>query len=355
MGYMNSLIRYVALVVSGIIFVISLSPALQRKIAAKGWIPDQYRFGDLYNTSNLRKFKELDYNENATLLSSDKPEVKSKNIDLYTIGDSFTPMDTSFYAGRKNFHIWLGAYIDTVKLDPAKKSILVIEVIERTIQERLRSDYQALYFDKGFQIEGKMKPEVPEEVTAEPSFWWDKFGDQINQRIEFLLFNFDPFLKLKELKSSIMLSWFDRTHTGAIISRNHDYLFYNIEADKKIGLSPFYNITSGSVDTVVNNMNNIRNYYKGAGFEEVYFCFVPNKVTVCENDRFPYNNQISRIETHPKLQTPILSIQDTIRSHPDWYHLGDGHWTVKGQRYWLKTVNQLVRDWDDKITNKDQL
>ena len=348
MGYMNTLIRYIVLLLSGIVFVISLSPALQRKIVAKGWVPDQYRFGDLYNTSNLNKFKELDYNQNATLLPSDKPETKYSNIDLYTIGDSFTPMDTSFYAGHKNFHIWLGASIDTVKLDTSRKSILVIEVIERTIQERLRSDYKSLYFDKGFQIEGRLKPTVAEKQEEEPSFWWDKFGDQINQRIEFLLFNFDPFLKLKELKSGIMLSWFDRTHTGAIISRNHEYLFYNIEADPKIGLSPFYKITPQSVDTVVTNMNNIRDYYKAAGFEEVYFCFVPNKVTVCENDRYPYNNQISIIETHPNRKTPILSIQDTIRSHPDWYHLGDGHWTIKGQRYWLKTVNQLVKEWDGK-------
>jgi len=348
MGYINILIRYVVVIITGIIFVVSLSPALQRKIASKGWIPNQYRFGDLYNTSNLRKFKELDYDQNATLLPSDKPEIKYDNIDLYTIGDSFTPMDTSFYAGHKNFHIWLGAYVDTVKLDTSRKSVLVIEVIERTIQERLRSDYQAIYFDKGFQIEGKLRQKAEEEQAAEPSFWWDKFGDQINQRIEFLLFNFDPFLKLKELKSHIMLSWFDRTHTGAIISRNHEYLFYNIEADPAIGLSPFYNITASSVDTIVTNINHIRDHYKEAGFDEVYFCFVPNKVTVCENNRFTYNNQISRIEKHPALKTPILSIQDTIRSHPDWYHLGDGHWTVKGQRYWLKTVNALVKEWSEK-------
>lgn len=352
MGYINILIRYVVVIITGIIFVVSLSPALQRKIALKGWIPNQYRFGDLYNTSNLRKFKELDYDQNATLLPSDKPDIKYDNIDLYTIGDSFTPMDTSFYAGHKNFHIWLGAYIDTVKLDPSRKSVLVVEVIERTIQERLRSDYQAIYFDKGFQVEGKLKPKREEEQAAEPSFWWDKFGDQINQRIEFLLFNFDPFLKLKELKSHIMLSWFDRTHTGAIISRNHEYLFYNIEADPAIGLSPFYNITTPSIDTIVTNINHIRDHYKEAGFDEVYFCFVPNKVTVCENNRFTYNNQISRIEEHPELKTPILSIQDTIRSHPEWYHLGDGHWTVKGQRYWLKTVNGLVKEWSEKtVTN----
>ncbi|WP_221391261.1 hypothetical protein [Dyadobacter sp. NIV53] len=220
----------------------------------------------------------------------------------------------------------------------------MIEIIERTIQERLRDDYKKLYIGKGFKVEGKSKNEFEEIKEEIPSFWWAKFGEQINQRIEFLFFNFPVFLKIKELKSEIMLTWFDRKHTGALISRNQQYLFYDVEADKKISLSPFYKITDGSVDTVVNNMNNLRDYYKSLGFNEVYFCLVPNKVTVCENDRFEYNNQITRIENHPLLKTPVLSIQDTVRNHPEWYHVGDGHWNTHGQRYWLKTVNNLVKE-----------
>lgn len=345
MGYINKLIRYSLLFVSGIIFVVSLSPVLQRKIVAKGLIPDQYRFGDLYNTSNLLKFKEVDFAENTSLVESDKPKVRYNNVDLYTIGDSFTPMDTSYYAGDKNYHIWMGMNVDTVKLDTTKKSILVVEIIERTIQERLLKDYEALYIKRGFQIKGDKYPKAAINTDGGNSFWWDKFGDQINQRIEFLLFNFSPFLKLKELKSNIMLTWFDRTHTGADISRNHKYLFYSVEADKKSVLSPFHEITPASVDTVAMHINTIRNYYKSRGFAEVYFCLIPNKVTVCENDRFEYNHQISLIENNPLLETPIISVQATIRKHPEWFHKSDGHWNVAGKRYWLQKTNDLVKEW----------
>ncbi|WP_159470938.1 hypothetical protein [Dyadobacter sp. 3J3] len=348
MGYINKLIRLSLLLVSGAVFFVSLSPAMQRKIAAKGLIPDQYRFGDLYNTSNLLKFKEVDFAKNTSLVETDKPKTRYSNVDLYTIGDSFTPMDTSFYAGDKNFHIWLGVNVDTVKLDTAKKSILVVEVIERTIQERLLQEYEGLYIKKGFQIKGDSNEKEIVNPDEGNSFWWDKFGDQINQRIEFLLFNFNPFLKLKELKSAIMLSWFDRTHTGAIISRNHQYLFYTIEADKKSVLSPFHEVTEASVDSVVKHINTIRTYYKNRGFAEVYFCLIPNKVTVCENDRFEYNHQISRIENNPLLETPMISVQATIRKHPEWFHKSDGHWNVSGKRYWLQKTNELVRTWSEK-------
>ncbi|MCF0059769.1 hypothetical protein [Dyadobacter sp. CY356] len=348
MGYINKLIRYSLLFVSGIIFVVSLSPALQRKIAAKGLIPDQYRFGDLYNTSNLLKFKEVDFAKSTSLTETDKPKVRYSDVDLYTIGDSFTPMDTSYYAGDKNFHIWMGVNVDTVKLDTTKKSILVVEIIERTIQERLLNDYEALYIKRGFQIKGDTYPKAVAGRDGGSSFWWDKFGDQINQRIEFLLFNFNPFLKLKELKSDIMLTWFDRTHTGAIISRNHEYLFYSVEADKKSPLSPFHEITPASVDSVVHHINLIRTHYKNRGFEEVYFCLIPNKVTVCENNRFQYNQQISLIENSPLLQTPMISVQATIRKHPEWFHKSDGHWNVAGKRYWLQKTNELVKVWSEE-------
>lgn len=348
MGYINKLIRYSLLFVSGIIFVVILSPVLQRKIAAKGLIPDQYRFGDLYNTSNLLKFKEVDFAKNTSLVETDKPKVRYSNVDLYTIGDSFTPMDTSYYAGDKNFHIWMGMNVDTVKLDTTKKSILVVEIIERTIQERLLKDYEALYIKRGFQFKGDKYPKTVANSEGESSFWWDKFGDQINQRLEFLLFNFNPFLKLKELKSNIMLTWFNRTHTGADISRNHKYLFYSVEADKKSFLSPFHEITPASVDTIVTHINTIRTYYKNRGFDEVYFCLIPNKVTVCENDRFEYNNQITLVENNPLLETPMISVQSTIRKHPEWFHKSDGHWNVAGKRYWLQKTNNLVKEWSEK-------
>ncbi|TLU94843.1 hypothetical protein [Dyadobacter sediminis] len=339
------MLRLFLIAASGIILVVGLSSNLQRQIFEWGLIPDQYRFGDLYNVSNLKKFKETDMQQNSQLTEADKPAKRFDHVDLYTIGDSFTPMDTSFYAGRNNYHIWLGVNVDTARLHPDRKSILVIEIIERTIQERLKSDYRKLYINMGFQFENKPATNKPAEKTDPASFWWDQFGHQINQRLEFLLFNSEPFLKIKELKAGIMLSWFNRTHTGSLVSANREYIFYDVEANPKSVLSPFAAVGPASVDTVVTNMNAIRDYYKNAGFDEVYFCLLPNKVTVCEPDRSVYNNQITRIEQHPALKAPFLSLHREIRRHPEWFHKGDGHWNVHGKRLWLRHVNKLVEEW----------
>lgn len=339
----SCLLRFLLVFASAGILVLGLSHRLQRKLDTIGLVPNQYRFGDLYNISNLEKFKEVNLEANTALTENDKPSKRFTNVDLYTIGDSFTTMDTSFYAGDDNFHIWLGMNVDTVKLNPEKHSLLVIEVIERTIQERLKGEYRKLYIDKGFQVSGAYASQALIHKPAPKSIWWEKFHDGIDQRLEFLLFNFDLFLKIKELKSEIMLSWFNRTHQGALISSNHDHLFYDIEASLKSPLSPFQTLSSADIQSVVTNMNLIRAHYVNLGFKEVYFCFVPNKVTVCEPDRALHNNQIERIETHPALVTPILSIHREVRKHPDWFHKGDGHWNASGKRLWLGTVNDLVQ------------
>lgn len=337
--------RLLLLASSGTLLFIGLSDRLQRKLHARGFIPDQYRFGDLYNISNLHEFKESHWTETDELNESDKPHSRSKTVDLYTIGDSFTTMDTSFYAGRRNHHIWLGTEVDTISPDPAMRSILVIEVIERTIQERLREDYAELYIRRGFQIRGQKAMAARKPVTAGNALWKNKLNPEINQRLEFLIFNSNIALKCKEMKASLMLSWFGRTHPGSLISRDRQHLFYEVEASPKSVLSPFRRLTDADIDSVVFNMNRIRNHYIAAGFAEVYFCFIPNKVTVCEPDRHPHNNQIPRIERNPHLEAPLLKLNEQLLRHPEWYHRSDGHWNVNGKRLWLKYVNELVADW----------
>jgi hypothetical protein len=328
-----------------------LSHSLQRKMDTLGLIPNQYRFGDLYNISNLEIFKEENLEANTSLTEADKPSKRYQNVDLYTIGDSFTTMDTSYYAGNKNFHIWLGSNVDTVRLNSGKHSLLVIEVIERTIQERLREEYKKLYIDKGFQIKGPDARHLSTQKTSSKSFWWEKFHDGIDQRLEFMLFNFDPFLKIKEFKANTMLSLFNRTHQGALISSGHDHLFYDVEANLQSTMSPFQTLKESDIDEVVANMNSIRDYYVKLGFHEVYFCFIPNKVTVCEPNRAIHNRQIERIERHPGLQVPVLSIHREVRHHPEWFHKGDGHWNAGGKRVWLRAVNDLVRHVSERSSN----
>lgn len=342
MKILHSFLRILLMLVSGMALSTGLSGQLQRKLYARGFIPDQYRFGDLYNISNLAQFKETQWAETDDLNESDKPACRSKNVDLYTIGDSFTTMDTSFYAGRRNHHIWLGTEVDTVTLDPKVRSILVIEVIERTIQERLREHYADLYIRRGFQVRGKSQPLARPNAGTSDRFWENTLNSEINQRLEFLLFNSNMALKCKELKADLMLSLFGRTHPGSLISRDQQFLFYEIEASRQSVLSPFTPLTDADIDSVAINMNRIRMHYLNSGFTEVYFCLIPNKVTVCEPGRHPHNNQIRRIEQSHYLKTPLLKLSNELLQHPEWFHKSDGHWNVNGKRLWLRYVNGVV-------------
>ncbi len=341
-------LRILLMLVSGLTLSTGLSEQLQRKLHTRGLIPDQYRFGDLYNISNLAQFKETQWAQTDGLGQSDRPGYRSQGVDLYTIGDSFTTMDTSFYAGRRNHHIWLGTEVDTITLDPQVRSILVIEVIERTIQERLREHYAELYIHRGFQIRGKNAAVARATPETRGNFWENTLNREINQRLEFMLFNSDLALKCKEMKAGLMLSWFGRTHPGSLISRDRRFLFYEVEASRQSGLSPFILLTDADIDSVALNMNRIRAHYLNAGFAEVYFCLIPNKVTVCEPARHPHNNQIQRIEQNPHLTTPLLKLHNQLLRHPEWFHKSDGHWNASGKRLWLKYVNEMVMKWSGR-------
>ncbi len=82
---------------------------------------------------------------------------------------------------------------------------------------------------------------------------------------------------------------------------------------------------------------------------------IPNKVTVQDPTYGTYNYQIERIEANPRLEAPVISVIDTLRRHPEWYHLGDGHWNRHGKRFWLHRVNTIVAQWATKKNAPDSL
>ena len=342
----SKVLRWVFLMASGGLLVVGLSPQMQRWLDRHGFIPNQYSYGDLYNLTNLPGFKETDYAVNADLTEADKPARHYHDVDLYTIGDSFTNIDTSYYAGNRNVHVWVGSQPPAVvTLDTTRTNILVIEFIERLLQERLYwPDYQRMYIEGG--IVSKTRPaEKSRSQTDKPkSPWLARFGEEINQRLEFLLFNGWPFTRFKEAKAQLMLSAFGRV-TGGAISKDYQHLFYIPETDTAYVLSAFRYIPDPKLDTLVGNLNTMRQHYLRMGFDEVYLCLIPNKVTILDPTYGLYNHQIERIEAHPRLQAPLLPTIDTLRQHPDWYHLGDGHWNKNGKRFWLRQVNQTAARW----------
>ncbi|GAB3642248.1 hypothetical protein [Spirosoma arcticum] len=356
----STVLRWTFLFASGGLLVLALSPKIQRWLDNRGYIPNQYNYGDLYNLTNLPAFKEPDYIVNKTLTDADKPTKHYHDVNLYTIGDSFTDIDTSYYAGNRNVHVWVGSPPPAVEpLDTTKKNILVLQYIERVLQERMYwPDYQRMYIDEGIVVATPATPAGTRVAskTVNPvdklgvarsgvtEWLLAQFGQEINQRLEFILFNGELATRFKEAKAQLMLSLFGRV-TGAVISKDHKHLFYQPEADSAYILSSFRPISDQRLDTLVNNLNTTRQHYLRMGFDEVYLCLIPNKVTVLDPTYGTYNHQIERIEANPHLELPVISTIDSVRQHPDWYHLGDGHWNRQGRRFWLRQVNQTAARW----------
>lgn len=346
----STLIKWFFLILSGGILIVGLSPEIQRQLDRRGLIPNQYDHGDLYNITNLRAFKEENYEANTNLIEADKPNTHYKNVHLYTIGDSFTAMDTTYYAGGRNVHVWVGHEHPTVApLDTTKKNILVIEFIERVLQERLYfPDFEEIYMQRGI-VQANQRTEIRQPAGKEKptSELFARFGPEINQRLEFILFNSNLFTWFKELKAQILLSVFDRV-SGAVISPDKQHLFYSQEADPAYILCSFHPVSDRRLNTLIANLNTIRRHYLRMGFDEVYVCMIPNKVTILAPTLGAYNHQIERIEASPRLEAPVISMIDTLRQHPEWYHLGDGHWNKEGKRFWLHRVNSLAAEWAAK-------
>ena len=346
---MLSLLRWFFLLLSGLVLFVGLTPPLQRKLSDKGLIPNQFTYGDLYNMTNLATFKEENIGEHMMLTARDKPARRYDNVHFYNFGDSFTDIDTSYYAGGFNFRASQNEHLQPIHLDRSKKNILFFQFIERVIRERLQpSVYSAMYIQNGVMDttgKGPLPPQAAAKPSPLPDWALAQFGHDMSARLEFILFNFKPFLTLKETKSQFTLDVLGRV-PAAEVSRNHRHVFYRIEANGLSASSSFYPVDAAELKQVVRVMNTLRDYYKKMGFDEVYVAFIPNKVTVLEPEHRPfgqpYNHLIERLEADTTLKTPLLSFYGTVTKHPEWYHLGDGHWTNQGKRYWLSRVNALI-------------
>ncbi|MEZ0610972.1 hypothetical protein ACAW74_20840 [Fibrella sp. WM1] len=335
-------LRWIGISIVSLIVMVSFTPSWERALARRGWIADQYQFGDLYNMTNVARFKEQGFHVTDQLDSADLPDIKQAGVHLYTIGDSFTDIDTSFYPAEKNVHVWIGNGRQTIKLDSTKRNILVIQIIERVLQERFLDQSWQLYTTNALVDSSRVKPPVAKPTSWVSNLLNTRFGSDLNSRLEFMLFNNKLALKAKECKAGFMLDWFDRT-SGARLSANKQHAFYDSEVDTTKVLSSFRHIKEQDINAVVKRLNYVTAYYRKLGFQEVYLTLIPNKSTVLAPTLGVYNHQIERIERHPDLQPTVISTINTIRQHPNWYHLGDGHWTREGRRYWMGIVNNLVR------------
>ena len=77
------------------------------------------------------------------------------------------------------------------------------------------------------------------------------------------------------------------------------------------------------------------------GFDEVYLSIIPNKTSLLIKNDKNYNRLIERVENHPRLKIPVISVWNEFTSK-NYYQKGDSHWNCAGQKIWVDKVNEKL-------------
>jgi hypothetical protein len=293
------------------------------------------RYGDLYSNCFLPGYIDTAY-----IPLKVYPRAGG-TTDLYILHDSYL-------AGKirtENFNgigkLVLADYRgETVSLRPdtARRNILIIECSERTALWRL-SDTATAYSKMNA---GGRRSEAAQAASGMPMQEYF-FNPNINQNLEFALYDYEWFRPLKHLKAQINFNLFDRLPQDVSVSTDKKYLLLTETVDPHSAISSFAALDAGWVDYVVACINQMRAYYTAQGFDEVYFSIVPNPVSIIDQARLPYNHKIEVLEGHPALAMPPVSVyqrfgQTSLRI----YRRDDSHWNNHGLQLWIDEVNKHI-------------
>ncbi|ODS80200.1 MAG: hypothetical protein ABS46_15010 [Cytophagaceae bacterium SCN 52-12] len=304
-----------------------------------GIIEDEYRYGDLFNLTHLPQFKEELVKCRSTLTSSKR---SSRPIHLYAVGDSFLEpgrIDSSdLIADQYRFMKW-GDFMH-FKLDTSAVNIVLIESIERHFRQHLETPPVSHFI-----------PDTADFIEKwEEKRWMAKidnfvYADRVGGQISLLLTGNPLGLKFKELKSSFNYHVFDRHESSVTISGDGRDIVYYLDTDTLNFpyTSGFSRISESRIDSVVSSLNETREKLLDMGFDHLIFSVIPNKSTILMPDYGVYNRLIERVQSHPDLKVPYVSIINEFRAMGrNAFLLSDSHWTCDGRLVWLTKVNESL-------------
>jgi hypothetical protein len=328
---LKQILKYILLTLLSLGWVVSCVPILRKMVSQTGIIPDDYRYGDLYRLSNLAQFREKVSNERPK--SSPKQSPKHNHQALYLIGDSFTEanwINKDDFAVEKFVHVpWYKT--QAIHLDTAQYNVLILESVERHSREHFGKPIQNIRLD--------------EYKTPETSLMTDleKALGSAEETIESLWLSSDLFLWFKESKAKLNYTLFDRNSDKVSVSKNKQHLLFRLDTDTTLINSCFSKLPNSEVDSMVQAINEASDYYKKQGFDAVYLSVIPNKTSIVAANDGVYNHLIERIENHPKLTVPTISVwTDYNNKSSEVYLKGDSHWNSTGRDVWVIKAKELI-------------
>lgn len=337
---MRAFLKITVLFLATIAFLGGCSRTAYLTLAGWGLVPDDFRYGDLYRLSSLPQFKQ----ERETCPPVAKTEPKLP-VALYVIGDSFLEpgrVDSlDFVAKTYRYVHWENRL--PVKPDTSRHNVLLLESVERHARE---------HFARRAENLEVVRSERP-EVAKDANIWTDlntfftgtheKRQRLPEEQLENLLFNNGFWQTLKEWKAALTLNWFDRANPKVALSADREHLFYVLDTDSTLVNSSFNRLPDAEVDSMVVHLNETAEFYRKQGFNEVWLSIIPNKTTVVEPDRGPYNRLIERVQRHPELSLPVIDAYGLLKpGGAGVYERSDSHWNCRGRALWLKAVNERL-------------
>jgi hypothetical protein len=325
---MSKALKYIAVLFFGFLWFLGCSRDTVVALVDNGYIKDDYRYGDLYRLSNLSEYRVL----------AEKCKMPFQGekaaVALYLAGDSFTEegrVTPDEYATDTYFRTFVADGNQNLQLVSGKK-ILIIETVERHLRER--------FSEKPW--DNWTKKEAIAVATREPFSLGKLYQNIVDLEVpyreemhESVIFNSDFFLKIKELKADFNYKVFGKTDPKVKVLKGE--LVYDVDLEP--GVSSVYDeVEEEEISRIVRHANITREKYKKMGFDEVYLSIIPNKTSLLIKDNQKYNRLLERVEKHPDLQIPLISVWEEFSSQ-NYYQKGDSHWNCAGQKIWVDKVN----------------
>lgn len=305
-----------------------------------GVIDDEYQYGDFYNLAHLPQFKEK-----LTRCPSERLANSPANrpVHFYAVGDSFLEpqrVDSADFAVNRYQYIKWGDFLH-VNLDTNALNIVLFESIERHLRQHVDHDLGVTIIpDTATYVERKTEKRWMQRIDH--LLQSDRAEGQLGV---LLLAGNRVGLQLKEWRASLTHRLFGRVENSVVMSDDGKHLVYHLDTDTLnfAHTSGYSFLPDSRIDSLVAAVNQTRSHLLEMGFDHMLFSIIPNKSTIVMPDYGHYNHMIERIQSHPNLQAPFVSVIDEYRKlGARAYLLSDSHWTCEGRAVWLTKVNRLL-------------
>jgi hypothetical protein len=169
------------------------------------------------------------------------------------------------------------------------------------------------------------------------------YDANLEQNIDFTLFDFQLFSPLKSLKAQWNRALFNRIEQDVVLSKDHQYLYMKETVDSLQKGSSFYPIRTAEVNELITRMATIQKYAISRGFDEVVFSFIPNPVSITQTEG-RLDNQLNQklVDKYGERfrfldPTPVL-----LQGGKKYFFQSDSHWNQMGAKQWLGQLNQFL-------------